>query len=268
MQTVYLNDWPAGSTEETATAAMASVADSAGCFGALLSYSPTGWLASDEPGIIYRTLQVGVDERLRRNWMVSAGDNRLQLAPSNRKFDPIRRRMVKQTLPRSFNVQELMEGSYGTLTTMQQRWCKTLLRSGTQEVVSVPVRIPPSEYWSLTLLGSKPRPGKAARSAQEFAGLMYFTHGLVHFCIDQLHWRESGQHDTQMNLRPRERDCLYWAAMGKSAEDTADILGLGTETVRKYLKTALGRLNSRNKVQAVARALQWGLLDLSRDEPE
>ena len=70
-----------------------------------------------------------------------------------------------------------------------------------------------------------------------------------------------------MSLRPRERDCLYWAAQGKSAAETADILGLGTETVRKYLKTALTRLNARNKVQAIAKALRWGLLELAGDGP-
>jgi DNA-binding CsgD family transcriptional regulator len=92
---------------------------------------------------------------------------------------------------------------------------------------------------------------------------MYFAHGLVQFCTRQLHWRESGRQDLRLSLRPREHDCLYWAARGKSAAETAVILGLQTETVRKYLKTALARLNARTKAQAVAKALQWGLLELA-----
>jgi len=260
------HDWSTSNTEQDALAAMAAVADSLGYFGILLSYSPTGWLPSDEPGAIYRIIQVGANQRLLQDWTALAEDNRLRLTASNRKFDPIRRRMVKQTIPRCFDVQAMMDASPAVLTTTEKRWCKSVLRTGVETVVSVPVQIPPSEYWNLTLLGVAKNGNSETLADDELAGLMYFTHGLVKFCIDQLRWRESGRQDLRISLRPRERDCLYWAARGKSAAVTAEILGLKTETVRKYLKTALARLNARNKAQAVTKALQWGLLELTGDE--
>ncbi len=263
MQQPAFHDWSTSSTEDDALAAMAAVADSLDCFGVLLSYSPVGWLPSDEPGTIYRTIQVGVNERLLQNWMALAQDNRLQLSPSSSKFDPLRRHMVKQTMPHCFGLRELMAGPGSALTTTQQRWCKSLLRTGVEAVIAMPVQVPPCEYWNLTLLSATTREGDNAPTGDELAGLMYFAHGLVQFCTRQLHWRESGRQNRQVNLRPRERDCLYWAAMGKSAAETAEILDLKTETVRKYLKTALARLNARTKAQAVAKALQWGLFELA-----
>jgi len=246
---------------------MVDLADSMHCSGVLLSYSPVGWLPSDEPGTIYRTIQVGVNERLLQNWMALAQDNRLQLSPSSIKFDPLRRQMVKQTMPHCFGLRELMAAPGSALTTTQQRWCKRLLQTGVEALIATPVQIPPCEYWNLSLLSATTRAGDNALTGDELAGLMYFAHGLVRFCTYQLHWREFGLQDRQVNLRPREHDCLYWAAMGKSAAETAEILGLKTETVRKYLKTALARLNARTKAQAVAKALQWGLLELAGDGP-
>lgn len=260
MTEAFFYDWSNASTEQQALDAMTVVAQYLGCSGVMLSYAPTGWLPSDEPGAIYRTLQAGVNERLRKDWMALSEENRLQLTPSNRKFDPIRRRMVKQTIPHSFDVRAMMDSQ---LTAMEQRWCKSLLKVGVDVIVAVPVQLPPAEYWALTLLATTGPLAAQKLTAADYAGLMFFAHGLVQFCIGQLHWHEAGMEQRKVRLRPRERDCLYWAARGKSAAETADILELKTETVRKYLKTALARLNSQNKVQAVAKALQWGLLELS-----
>lgn len=267
MKKSAFHDWSTSSTEGDALSAMAAVADSLDCHGILLSYSPVGWLPSGEPGTIYRTIQVGVNERLIQNWMARPQDNRLQLSPSSSKFDPLRRRMVKQIMPHCFGLRELMDESGSSLTTTQQRWCKSLLRTGVEAVITMPVQVPPFEYWNLSLLSATTRTGSRSLTGNELAGLMYFAHGLVQFCIRQLRWHEFGRNGQQLNLRPRERDCLYWAAIGKSAAETAYLLGLKTETVRKYLKTALARLNARTKAQAVAKALQWGLLDLANIGP-
>ncbi|WP_164880948.1 helix-turn-helix transcriptional regulator [Aestuariirhabdus litorea] len=267
MTEAFLHDWSSSRNEQDALDAMIEVSRVLDCSGVMITYSPTGWLPSNEPGLIHRILQSGMDERQLQHWMGPAAGQRLQVSPFHRKFDPIRRRMVKQTLPRCFDLRALMEGDWGPLTARQQLWCKHLLSHGIREVISVPVQIPPTEYWNMTLISNSPHQGSQAVSALQRAGLTYFTHGLVQFCIEQLHWRESGSRDRQMSLRPRERDCLYWAAMGKSAAETAEILDLRTETVRKYLKAALSRLDARNKVQAVTKAVQWGLLALSGDEP-
>ncbi|WP_244598668.1 helix-turn-helix transcriptional regulator [Rhizobium tubonense] len=61
-------------------------------------------------------------------------------------------------------------------------------------------------------------------------------------------------------LSNREIECLRWSAAGKSSEEIAIILALSTHTVASYLKSAMRKLNSVNRMQAVARAFRYRLL--------
>jgi DNA-binding CsgD family transcriptional regulator len=63
-------------------------------------------------------------------------------------------------------------------------------------------------------------------------------------------------------LRPRHRECLYWASQGKSSVDIGRLLGLSPRTVDEHLRSACRRLGVRTRVQAVARAVALGLIDL------
>ena len=55
-----------------------------------------------------------------------------------------------------------------------------------------------------------------------------------------------------VRLTPRELECLEWAARGKSAGDTAAILGIAKSTVVFHLEHAKARLGVRTICQAVA----------------
>lgn len=61
-------------------------------------------------------------------------------------------------------------------------------------------------------------------------------------------------------LSRREIECLRWSAAGKSSEEIAIILELSTHTVAGYLKSAMRKLDSVNRMQAVARAYRFRLL--------
>ena len=61
-------------------------------------------------------------------------------------------------------------------------------------------------------------------------------------------------------LSARELECLRWSAAGKSSEEIAIILDISTHTVVSYLKCAMRKLNSVNRMQAVARACRFRLL--------
>jgi DNA-binding CsgD family transcriptional regulator len=58
---------------------------------------------------------------------------------------------------------------------------------------------------------------------------------------------------TGVRLSPREFDCLRWAALGKSAWDTAQILGITRRTAAFHLENAKQKLGVRTIPQAVAR---------------
>lgn len=63
------------------------------------------------------------------------------------------------------------------------------------------------------------------------------------------------------NLTAREIQCLAWAAQGKSAPVTAQILGISHSTVKGYIQSALDKLGVSTKVQAVRLATALGLLN-------
>lgn len=56
-----------------------------------------------------------------------------------------------------------------------------------------------------------------------------------------------------VTLSPRELQCLEWAAQGKTAWETARIIGISRHTVATYLENAKTKLDVRTIVQAVAR---------------
>jgi LuxR family transcriptional regulator, quorum-sensing system regulator BjaR1 len=64
----------------------------------------------------------------------------------------------------------------------------------------------------------------------------------------------------KLKLSERERECLRWTAEGKTSFEIGKIVGISEHTVNYYLNTASGKLNSTNRVQAVAVALRNGLL--------
>ena len=61
-------------------------------------------------------------------------------------------------------------------------------------------------------------------------------------------------------LSAREIECLRWSAAGKSSDEIAIILAISSHTVVSYLKSAMRKLDSVNRMQAVARACRFRLL--------
>jgi len=63
-----------------------------------------------------------------------------------------------------------------------------------------------------------------------------------------------------IELTPRERECLQWAAVGKSEWEISQILGISEHTSEKHLLNAKSKLGAVNRVQAVAEAIRRGYI--------
>lgn len=70
----------------------------------------------------------------------------------------------------------------------------------------------------------------------------------------------AAQTDYSKKLSLRERECLQWAAAGKSTWETSVILGVSERSVKFYLDQARHKLDCLNKTHAVAKALSLGLV--------
>lgn len=66
--------------------------------------------------------------------------------------------------------------------------------------------------------------------------------------------------DYSRALSARERECLQWAAAGKSTWETSVILGISERSVKFYLDQSRHKLDCLNKTHAVAKALSLGLI--------
>lgn len=63
-----------------------------------------------------------------------------------------------------------------------------------------------------------------------------------------------------VQLTSREKECLHWAARGKSSEETALILKISVATVNTYRKQTKAKLNCVNMTQAVYKAIKARIL--------
>jgi len=63
-----------------------------------------------------------------------------------------------------------------------------------------------------------------------------------------------------VQLTPRERDVLELLTKGATNKEIAALLGISENTVKNRLKSILAKLHLENRVQAVAYALQKGLV--------
>lgn len=64
----------------------------------------------------------------------------------------------------------------------------------------------------------------------------------------------------KVHLSGREIECLRWAAAGKTAWETSEILDLSEQTVVQYVKSATRKLGAQNKGHAIAEAMRAALI--------
>jgi DNA-binding NarL/FixJ family response regulator len=65
-------------------------------------------------------------------------------------------------------------------------------------------------------------------------------------------------------LSPREREVMALMAEGRTAEVVGEQLGVSVETVRTHVRNAIRKLQARNRVHAIAIALERGEIALER----
>jgi len=64
------------------------------------------------------------------------------------------------------------------------------------------------------------------------------------------------------DLSARQRECLSWAARGKSNWEISQILGISEDTARQHMKSAMRKLDAGSRTLAVVKAMTFGLVDL------
>lgn len=77
-------------------------------------------------------------------------------------------------------------------------------------------------------------------------------------CAPTLRERRHPRH--RHALTARERECLRWAALGKTTWEISRVVDISEHTARFHLRNACTKLSARNRQQAITKAIQLGLL--------
>lgn len=139
----------------------------------------------------------------------------------------------------------------------QLRMFKELGQYGIRSGATVPIRGAAGSFATLTVAhgGSDDQFGRLWQANK------YDIQLIAHY-VDELasQWRRSYVDDESSRLTARERECLLWAARGKSASETAAILGVSERTVVFHINNSLRKLDVHTKIHAVVKGVMSGLI--------
>lgn len=261
---MYEIDWDSVKTEAEAAQLGLAALRSVGLSGGVFSFTPIGKLPSGLPGPLKRAMPMNFDDATLQDWFQYRNDSEGQASVKlSQSFDPVRRRMIQQILPRHFIMEDFLKPDQRPRNRVSVAWIEALIGCGVRESFSIPIYTAQGEYWSLAAMRYHDNPTVGPLDQSTLSTLYWLTARLADFCADKLNWRSSQEDMLKRPLSPRELDCLSWAAQGKTAAETAELLSIGVETVRKYLKTSIAKLEAANTTQAVCVAHRMGYLSLS-----
>jgi len=112
---------------------------------------------------------------------------------------------------------------------------------------------------ALLSLTSNESPEKSQSRIREALPFLFLISAYVHEAMRRVIANE--QLDlSKADLTDREKECLLWAAEGKTSWETAQILNISERTVIFHLQNAAKKLNVVNRQHAIARAVVMGLI--------
>jgi DNA-binding CsgD family transcriptional regulator len=257
-------DWKSLVSEEEAVSEVVTALQSVGLSGGAFSFTPIGRIPAGRPGPLKRAISLNLNPRVIEEWQnVDLEGRTSKLSGLSQQLDPIRRRMVRQILPQHFVMEKMAKDRRVVRNSVEAAFFRALAAYGVRESQSIPIFTARGEYWSLAAMWFDNNPNQGPLDHETLGQLYWLAANMADFCAEVLNWRENTTLDVRRPLTPREIDCLFWAGQGKTTNETAELLGISTETARKYVKTAMNKLGATSKTQAVCMAFQMGYVPLS-----
>lgn len=168
-------------------------------------------------------------------------------------IDPIVEYGSKNILPLQWHELDAEHHSNKRVRRMMNESAEFGLKSG----MSFPVHTTRGEAAMLSFASSKAPENNRQHMQYVAPHLMYFACHLHESVMRIFHTTQDVE---SIDLTARERECLLWAAEGKTSDETADILNISESTVRFHLNNAARKLNVYSRRHAIARAVCLGLI--------
>lgn len=126
------------------------------------------------------------------------------------------------------------------------------------EGFTIPVHGPQGEFGLFSVANGGTLPELADPSNGIYQGLMTVA-PFVH-AYGLLTGADGSKPDKEIVLTDRERVCLKWTSLGKTAWEIAQIIGRSKPTVEYHLQKAIRKLDATNKAHAATLARERGLI--------
>lgn len=111
---------------------------------------------------------------------------------------------------------------------------------------------------ALFSVASDDAPERSQRHTDAISGLAVLTALHLHEAVRRLD--ASAAEISAPALTSREKECLQWAAVGKTSWEIAHILSVSERTIIFHIGNATKKLGATNRRQAVARAISFRLI--------
>lgn len=143
---------------------------------------------------------------------------------------------------------------------MRQDQLGTLLsdaeRHGVYDGICIPVHGVGSEWGMLNIA----RDHVQASNSFETNQLLQLFATTLHEAVKRANAYHIKERTREKTLSPREKECLDWIAAGKTAWETAQIIGVTESTVAFHIRNTINKLNASNRAHAVALAMARSLI--------
>ncbi len=129
--------------------------------------------------------------------------------------------------------------------------------AGLKSGLSIPLHGPMGSTSAIALASEEADadPASSKHELQAYAAQFHMVYAGFHAAT-------VGEEVPEINLTPRERECLQWCAHGKSSWEIGMILGISEHGASFHLKNAMGKLQATSRVAAVVKAIRLGFIGL------
>lgn len=171
------------------------------------------------------------------------------------RIDPVIARSVTTTLPFAWSEDRFD----ATLTKKQKCLLREASEFGIRHGVTIPIHDRRGKVATLTLADCDSRAafdGRAQKDRHQLHLIAIYLHAQLRNVMP------APNSPLRPCLTPRERSCLQWAARGKSALDTAEIINVSRRTVIFHTENAKRKLGVATVQQAVAKGLMYDIISM------
>lgn len=168
------------------------------------------------------------------------------------KIDPIIKKTIKDSIPFYWN--ELLIKNKTTILEEEflQDAKKHLIKI--DEGMTIPTYVRGQKFTSLNLCQYSDNK-HAKKIEKKYSYLLLSVATMLHLRAIRLN-----APIIDKKLTKREKECLFWASLGKSQEETGQILGVSTRTIRFHNENSMAKLDVKNITSAVSLATAFGYI--------